>query len=255
MDIHNFPLYYISFQKKPELENHYKNNGFSNINHFKAVRGKDLNPTELIKDKIISVRSYDDLMSSRREHSGLSSMGAVGCALSHYGLWNICVENNYPYMIIVEDDNRMYRKLASNTVQKIKDIISKPSSIFVSVHVKNQDHRRHFFGLHFYIISNEACRKLIKDFFPIDVQVDWYIANQATLGNITVEGFPVSKQTTPPGKSTIQTDVCITCMLPKKPLFYIGVIIFLIILLILSYVYRKKWQVCESSCSRSKLED
>ncbi len=254
LNIFKIPLYYIAFNRNQSVEDHYKNMGFENVNHFQAIVGKKLDIQALIQNQIISVRSYDDLMSGRSEHSGMTSIGAIGCSLSHCELWKLCVDNNWPYIIIAEEDNRMYGQLQASDIIKIQQTLSKPKSVFISVNIIKKDHRNQFFGSHFYIPSLAACKELIKDFYPIDVQLDWYIAHESTIGNISLEGFPISKQTTPFGKSSIQTKLCFKCILPKNIWFYVAVIALFLIILICIYVYRHKWIVCEKTCSSSREE-
>jgi len=44
IDIYGLPLFYISFKSNDDVEQHYVDRGFRNINHFEAVNGKKLNP-------------------------------------------------------------------------------------------------------------------------------------------------------------------------------------------------------------------
>lgn len=249
--IYEIPLFYISFKKKEEIEDHYKNMGFKNVKQYPAVDGRKFKIDDLRRENIISIRTFDDLKSGRTEHSGMPTLGGIGCALSHYNLWKKCVDNDYAYIIIAEDDNRMLGKLRKEDVKNIENTLKKPRSIFNSVKIGKKDHRTHFFGTNFYIIRNDTCKHLLgAGFFPIDVQLDWYVAHQATLGNIIVEGYPISKQTTPMFQSTIQS-LCITCRLPKTKWFYFTVCLFVLLIVLCVIYYRHKFNVCTSSCSSS----
>lgn len=243
--VYDIPLYYISFKKNPKVEQHYKNYGFKDVNHFEAVNGKKLDIDSMLKDNLITIRSYDDVKSDRSEHSGMPSAGALGCSLSHYSLWKMCVDNNWEAVIIAEEDNRMTDPLPE---QKIKTVLAQPDSVFISVKIKKEDHRKHFFGTHFYILNQSACKKLLSRFFPIDVQVDWYLANLATVGEINLVGEPVSEQTTPMGASSIQR-ICVKCILPKNPWFYATIILLFLMVCYGVYRYRKKFVACEKSCA------
>jgi GR25 family glycosyltransferase involved in LPS biosynthesis len=249
INIFEIPLYYIAFKKNSDLEKHYKDHGFKNVSHFEAVNGRKMDIDKLLKDNIISIRSYDDLRADRTEHSGIPTLGAIGCSLSHYKLWKLCLERGYPYIIIVEEDNRMCGKLSEQNINSIRNIISKPKGIFLSVKPKHKyNMKKHFFGTHFYIISKDACEELVKDFFPIDVQVDWYISNKASTDRVNTEGFKISKQTN--GKSTIQA-LCISCLIPKGNKFYIVAFALVVFILFCVYLYRRKWKTCQKTCSRS----
>ena len=241
LDIFSIPLYYISFKKKTDIENHYKKNGFKNVNHFEAIDGRKLNATELLKNGFISIRSYNDLISGRREFSGIPSLGAVGCTLSHYNLWRLCLEKNMPYIIIAEEDNEMYGTLTNNDIKNIKSTLSKDKPLFISSNTKKIENRNDFFGTNFYIASIDACEELVKKCFPMDVQTDWYLANLSTVGDITLEGYRISKQTTPFGRSSIQQP-CITCFLPKNKTFYFVFILCLIFLITGTVYFWKRWK-------------
>lgn len=245
MNILQIPLFYIAFQRDKNIEEHYASHGFQNVNHFTAIAGKKLDIHKLIKTNVISIRSFDDLMSGRSEHSGMPSLGAIGCSLSHYYLWKLCIDSGLKYIIIAEEDNRI-TDLDERKLEHINEIISKPNGIFISQNIKKQDHRTHFFGTHFCIISQEACKILMKNFLPIDVQVDWYIANQATIGNINLEGFRVSQQRR--HLSSIQTYSNIKVYLPKSPYFHICIVIAIGIIIILAVYFKSKWSTCVKTC-------
>jgi len=244
-NLYKIPLYYISFQKNKKVEEQYRSYGFSDINHFSAVPGKKLDIKKLREEDLISIRSYDDLLSGRFEHSGMPSLGAIGCTLSHYELWCLCEDTNLPYIIIAEEDNKMGRKLGEKDIQNIISVLDKPNSIFISTNISKRDHRKHFFGTNFYIASKGACKKLAEKCFPIDVQTDWYMAHLATIGDVIIEGYPISRQNKT--GSSIQK-MCITCWLPKNNWFYIGVCSFILIILISVVYYRYVWKACEESC-------
>ena len=102
-DIFKIPLYYIGFKQNKSLENELIKRGFSNINHFQAIDGRKFTPKKLLKDNIISTRAYHDLKHGRSDNISISSLGAIGCTLSHRELWKLCSEE-LPYIIIAEDD-------------------------------------------------------------------------------------------------------------------------------------------------------
>lgn len=246
VDIFSIPLFYISFKRKPNIEKHYAKYGFKNVNHFPAVDGRKMDIETLKKNNIISIRSYNDLKSGRREHSGLSSLGAVGCTMSHCALWKMCVDKGWPYIIITEEDNKMNRQLTKDDIKSIQKILSKPSSIYLSTNITTQNHQIHFLGLHFYIPSFNACKTMEKHCYPIDVQTDWYMAHLATLGKIHTEGFTVASQHNVKGTS-IQ-DGCFVCNLPKNKWFYFSIILGILLIIFFMLFFRQKYTVCRDSC-------
>ncbi len=245
MDILNFPLYYISFNKNQQIEDHYKAFGFKDINHFQAVNGRKMDIKKLLEDNIISIRSYSDIMSGRVEHVGLTNLGAVGCTLSHYELWKKCIDMNYPYIIIAEDDNKMDRPLDKEDLQKISSLLEKKNSLVVSTKVNSlNDYKIQFIGLHFYIASQGACKELVKNCFPIDVQTDWYVSHIASQGKINVESYIISGQSK--HASSIQ-EVCYMCIVnqQKKYLW-----IYLLLFIFMSYIIFKVFFCQNTQCKK-----
>jgi GR25 family glycosyltransferase involved in LPS biosynthesis len=239
IDIFNIPLYYISFKTESNLEKNLLDVGFKNINHFQAVDGRNFKPNDLIDKNLITIRSYNDLVSKRHQHSGLPSLGAVGCTMSHNELWKLCVEKSLPYICIAEADLYI-DKITLKNKKKIQTILEKPNSVFVSANINSKKIFK-FMGTHFCIISLSACKELIKEAFPIDVQTDSYISHMDTIKKINLGGFPIGKQKI--HISSIQ-ELCVKCNLPTNTFFYIVfflkaisilVVLIFIILLCLNY--------------------
>lgn len=239
--IEDIPVYYISFFKNKECENNLKKFGFNNIYMYEAIDGKKLDIDTMAKEKLISIRSYDDLNTKTRyQHSGMPSIGAIGCSLSHYDLWNKCIDNNYPYMVICEDDNCILN-FNNNIKNDIKNAIYN-DGLYISADVSKP-----WMGSHMYIISREACKQLVKYFYPIDVQVDFYINHVFKLFKLNLHGeaFSIQKRV---GNSSIQLSN-ISCQYfehnnPYKVSTIIlgvllGCLIIIFIFTIVKYVYNK----------------
>lgn len=234
MDVNIFtiPLYYISFDRRKNIENHYRKYGFHNIHHFTAINGRKLIPEELKNQGKITIRTYDDLVAGRRQHSGISSLGAIGCTMSHYALWRLCIDKKMDFIIVTEEDNRLKADIDQKTLEKIMKAIQRPNGIFVSAKKKPyENYKNYFIGTHFYIASKGACENLAKECFPIDIQTDWYIAHIALMKKIwlTIHEISYQDRRTP---STIQDGSWVVIM-PKSQYFYYGVISLFILLVIL----------------------
>ena len=231
VDLFDIPVYYISFKKEKKLEKNLMERGFKKINHFQAIDGRKFTPEYLIQKNLITIRSYHDILFGRDQDSGLSSLGAVGCTMSHNEIWKLCVEQNLPYIAVAECDLYL-KEIRPDTQEKIREILEKPNSVFMSEKISKKGITTFFQRTHFYIISNSACKELIKNAFPIDVQTDWYIAHMNTIKKINLDGFPIGSQKF--HFSSAQT-LCIKCRLPKS---YWSYLIFLIILVfIITYLF------------------
>lgn len=240
-DIFNIPVYYISFNYEPKLEKNLSEVGFKKITHFKAIDGRKFSLNSLLKEKIISIRSYNDILTIREQHSGMPSLGAIGCTMSHYELWRLCVEKNLPYIAVAESDLHL-NKINPIIQDKIKKILERPNSVFISAHITRKKNT-HFLGTHFYIISNSACKELIKNAFPIDVQTDAYIAHMDTIKKINLEGFSIGSQKR---HTSLIQNWCIKCLLPTNIWTYILITLLSLTIIILLIIVYKLLRRCKS---------
>ena len=240
MNIFNIPVYYISFNKQETLENSCKKLGFNNVNHFKAIDGRKFVPKTLLEENKITMRAYKDLTKGREEHSGIPSLGAIGCFLSHKALWEKCIKDNIPNILILEEDVNLPNKMNKNLVKNIELVLSKKNGIFISSTLGKD---KSFEGSQCYFASIGACKELFKKSNPIDIQVDYYKSFLAENNSINLEGYKFAGQKLHP--SSIQGINCFKCYLPKGVLFYIllcGFIFFLIIISIILYKLVNKYK-------------
>lgn len=242
-DFYNIPLWYISFKKNQKLENELSLVGFKNINFFQAIDGKKLNPDELLKDKVISIRTYNDITSGQRSDKlGIQSLGAIGCTLSHLNLWKKCIDENLRDIIIVEDDIQLY-KIKNKDIEKIINIIDDPNKGFISSFYSNKIKKyENIWGTHFCILSNNICKVLIDNIFPIDVPVDIYISYLNKMNKINIEGYNLFSQKK--HLSSIQ-DFCFKCIFPSD----IYIILFLILIIVVIIFLYFKYKKCKKSCA------
>ena len=249
IDIYNIPLYYIGFKKNPKLEEQLEKVGFKNINYFKAIEGRKMNVEKLLKDGIIAERSYNDLMYNREEHIGISSLGTIGCTLSHLELWKLC-SHNFPYIIIAEDDVKP-KEISESDKINIENALKKTNGCFISTSLK-KNHKT-LMGLHFYFLSNGAAKGLSKKALPINMQTDSYVGYLNNIGDINADGYKVFSTYR---RITSTGDMCIKCFLPSGGKFYILFILFIICLIICSFVFFTKWTKTKyelDSCRNSSL--
>jgi GR25 family glycosyltransferase involved in LPS biosynthesis len=268
MQIENIPIYYISFKRKIDLEQHLYNNGFNIINWYPAVNGKELSIDYLVEDKVISYRSFADIIKGRSIIQGLSSMGAVGCYLSHAGIYKEILDNNIPYAIICEDDVHIKKKNINfkSLNQSLNNLYQNyPASVCTFGHSinagflmrtflpkfrkkisdfdNNIDELKQFYGLHMYMVSFDFCKNVQDHLFPIEVQIDSVfpliqgIKLFGTRDEIAIQIFH---------KSSIQTDVFknLGVFLPKSGLFYIMFLSIVIYILFQTFKYKKLYKRC-----------
>lgn len=237
LDIFNIPMYYISFKRKRELERNMSSRGFSNIKHFPAIDGRKYKPKKLINDGIISNSAYVELLGGRQRIAGLPSLGAIGCSLSHYSIWKICVEENLPYIIAVEEDCYM-PVIKKHDLFKIRNILRKNNSVFVSTYMLDKGKVTMFMLTHFCILSQGACKKLIEHMFPIETQIDAYMASLDTRKIIHLDGFFLASQDL--FHFSVVQDRKYQYLLPNDMWYYVSICSISIIIIALFYLFIRK---------------
>lgn len=249
-NLFDVPVYYISFKRNNRTETALQTQGFKNINHFEAIDGRKFDPKMLRDNHLITARSYTDLIDGREQHSGLTTLGAVGCTFSHLSLWKKCVDDNMNYIIIAEEDVMFDRPFTQKDIRGIVSFMeTHENSIFVSAAVYRTGNIYNFIGLHFYIVSRDACIEMVKDALPIDVQTDAYISHLADLNRVSLDGnHSLAHQIHHP--SSIQT-YCFKCDVPKEKRVYMRFIMLItfgvVVLCILVMVYFLRYRSCNQN--------
>jgi GR25 family glycosyltransferase involved in LPS biosynthesis len=203
--------YCISLQKKqdtwPGLIETFKQQGIDNIKIFPAVVGKDLPNSGSVEytkfgdpQNYITLLTYFNLVKNklRRFHSQHTTWSSIGCYLSHISLWQMLLDDpSLKYMLIFEDDVKFNSDFA-NTFQNeiLPNIPANSDIVFLDVlknYVKNVPYNEYFekivslfFGLHAYIITKQGAANLLKEAFPIEMQLDSYIAKYAELNDLNL---------------------------------------------------------------------
>ena len=159
-----------------------KQSGFRNIERVSAIDGKLIDTTDL--KNIVHSSVLPHLGEVRKRHEDLGSIGAVGCALSHYKVWSMIVESGTP-AIIVEDDMICHPYLHQSHLSQNAVSLSKYDFVLLAANIREpflleQQHKQQeiipyhglFWLLHFYYITPAGARFMMKDFLPIQYQVD-----------------------------------------------------------------------------------
>ena len=85
--------------RKDRLEAFKKNNlKYISYERFEAVNGYDIDYKKLTEDGYDTDHNWIDPILETP-----ITKGEVGCFLSHYKLWQRCIESNEPYLILEDD--------------------------------------------------------------------------------------------------------------------------------------------------------
>jgi GR25 family glycosyltransferase involved in LPS biosynthesis len=190
--IQDLKVYVINLDRRTDrwasVQNTLLNAGFTNIERVSAIDGKLMDSGNV--KNLVDSNVYPYLGQKRDKHEDLGSLGAIGCALSHYKIWNKISETNEP-AIIVEDDLIIYPSFHNFKVSKntkylqnfdfvlLSATVREPALISMEKLQNNQGivpYHGLFFGLHFYYITPTGARFFLSDFLPMKFQVDSFMA-------------------------------------------------------------------------------
>jgi glycosyl transferase family 25 len=257
--IEDIPNYMICLERSGKCKKTFQGvkSLFPNSKKFSAIDSKDLD----INDSRISYLARGKInMKLDVDHDDISSLGAVGCYLSHVELWKKCVELNKP-IIVTEDDillseknrkeiRRIYKNIPVNS--NFTSLLYIPS--LSSWHKCEKDnwceiHTRGIRGTQMYYITPKGAKMLLKHALPITMQVDAYISYICGT-NKDMNGYMWKRNPNinTIGESFIGHDLNIRKFLPESNTFYISIILIALILIALAYLgYSKD---CNSYCKR-----
>jgi GR25 family glycosyltransferase involved in LPS biosynthesis len=156
---------------------------FSEYERIEAVNGKLI--TEEEKNNLLSLKSRR-LYNCPVSFKDIRSLGAIGCYLSHIGVWKLALRRGEKEIIIMEDDIRLkvdVNKLEEYIKTRPKDydicyldwygLYGYESTIeYNSNWNKNDGDEISYFSA--YMISEKGIKKLLKGIFPIEQQIDCY---------------------------------------------------------------------------------
>lgn len=194
---------------------------------FPAVNGKSLSLKDMIHEKLVDASVHYTIKNGRSTNSEISSMGGIGCYLSHVGIWQRLLKDPSTDMYMVyEDDCDVPDTSISNINNCVTNIFTNYPDwnvIYLGdlqiltglglfpqkpVDSKNFQIVDMIYGTHAYLINRQGASQLLKYAFPIVFQVDSYMSYQyANQSVIAYRPYTKSfmKQLLPTS-SSVQTD-------------------------------------------------
>jgi GR25 family glycosyltransferase involved in LPS biosynthesis len=156
---------------------------FSEYKRFEAVNGKLITDEE--KNNLLSLRCKR-LYTCPSSFKDIRTLGAIGCYKSHIGVWELALSRCEKEIIILEDDI----KLKVN-ISKLEEYIkTRPDDYDIcyldwyglygyqntkeynSYWNRNNGDEISYFSA--YMISEKGIKKLLKNIYPIEQQIDCY---------------------------------------------------------------------------------
>jgi GR25 family glycosyltransferase involved in LPS biosynthesis len=197
------------------------------IEHYEAVDGNeiDISSVDIHPDSMNLLR-ISQIRGVRQTHSELT-IGAIGCYLSHVGIWELIQQRGQSFAIVCEDDavvpERLldYIQCSMSSIPEDWDVILCGFSEFSENQIDNimnktvirfLDHMqptirslKHFFGTHFYIIRAQGIDKLKRSYYPIRYQIDSFLS-MSDLNIYTIGKNLVKQSSSPTDIQTLKSD-------------------------------------------------
>ena len=195
-----------------------------NLRRFAAVDGKKI---DLKSDPRINAFTKRNILAhTRRSHYELDSIGGVGCALSHIGVWKEFLDSGASHMLVFEDDAIVY----PGFVSKINDALEripedfdlivltrayKPENPSDAVLTSDFHLAKSFVLAHCYIITAKAAKIFYDEALPISGHIDLYMSVQCNIKSLKMYA---SRQLASPqyqqGSDIVTKSRCFICDVP-----------------------------------------
>lgn len=182
-------IYVINLDKNTirwaNIQKQFKRIGIE-YSRFSAFNGKDIELSPW-RDKI-HPKALDSAKRGYRYSHGDHSYGSIGCFISHVKIWYDILKSGKNEGIVFEDDIsipkdfvKKYTNMMKNVPQDWDLILFGPHILLQSVKKRKRVDQNnfiftHFFGTNSYVITADACRKMLQKVFPIQHQIDWWMS-------------------------------------------------------------------------------
>lgn len=164
-----------------------KTSGFI-VERFPAISYND-DLINLVKEDA----RYNILKEQRNDHYELSK-GGIGCFLSHIQIWEKIQNSKDSHGIIFEDDVLPSRGGISDIQSEISKVPDDWDIILIgALYLReiNSDVSKiyKFYGTHAYIINKKVIPYLLKNVFPMEMQIDAWLSKLAEESKINIYGL------------------------------------------------------------------
>jgi len=189
-------------KKRNDRLNNFLNNYNFNIkcNKFDAIDGKTLDINLLFKNGIIGEYGYKSLNNFRKYHHELTNEGSIGCYLSHYELWLLCLNKsvNNEYYLIFEDDTILNNNIKlvdiENRINELPSnwdiyLLSNPNYVYLKEYYSKNIYKvKRFYLTNAYVINKNGINKILNTntIFPINQQIDSYLSELTFNHNLNI---------------------------------------------------------------------
>ena len=200
MDIKDIPVYVINLDRRPDRWTKFSTQpAIQTLEHVKRFSAVDGSKLDIPHDSRISVHTRQNIAKKyRRSHYEINTAGAIGASLSHISIWETFLQTEAAYCLVFEDDTVVTKEILEEAELLSKRMPTKwdiwllghhrwaMESEPISNNSKGWRKVREFTGAHAYIINRRAAKTLLKECFPIETHIEYYMTGCAKLNNLTI---------------------------------------------------------------------
>jgi GR25 family glycosyltransferase involved in LPS biosynthesis len=207
---------------------------FRELERYSAFDGKNI---DIDTETRISIKTRENIRKNfRRSHYEINTVGACGASFSHIGCWKKFLKTDEPYCMILEDDCAVNAFDFERIIKLYSKIIPSDFDIWLLGHhrvsteskpyMKNSPWLRveRFTGAHCYILSRNAAEQLLKECYPIENHIEFYMCNASYIYSLNMYRYrelrvPQMVEFTGLNDSdTVAIATCPLCRLPDNPI-------------------------------------
>jgi GR25 family glycosyltransferase involved in LPS biosynthesis len=236
IDFQNMPAYVINLDRRTDRWETFSKQEligyFHGIERISATDGKYL---DVENDTRISLHTRDNIRNNmRRSHYEINTPGACGASFSHIACWKKFLETEEEYCLIIEDDCMLRKDDFAKAVVYSKNVPSEFDIWILGMHngsLVSVDYAPgspwskigRFTGAHCYILTRKAAQLLLKECFPIETHIEFYMCATVKTNNMLMISHknlrvPQLVETTYNNDSdTVAEQTCPLCKIPTNP--------------------------------------
>jgi len=236
IDFGSMPVYVINLDRRGDRWKNFMKQPlykyFKGIERFSAVDGKHL---DWEHDERISIHTRNNIAKNfRRSHHEINTLGACGASFSHIGCWKKFLETDEEYCMILEDDTKLDDTDFAKAILYAKKIPSDFDIWLLGCHFGSYSGELYakgspwqtinrFTGAQSYLITRKAAEMLLKECFPIETHIEFYISSCVKLNKMVMlkhkflRVTQLVEDTMVNDSDTVAIQTCPLCKVPDNP--------------------------------------
>lgn len=203
LDIRSCPTLVINLDRRKDRWDEFSKQSaltqFKKLKRFSAVDGSKI---DVLTDNRISLHTRQNIARKyRRSDYEINTPGAIGASLSHITCWRQFLESDAQHLVVFEDDTLVteeYMKKIDALIPTLPAwdmwLLGTHAWAFNGVPLTKDPKSwwkvSAFTGAHAYVLSRRGAEILLKNPFPIETHIEYYICACSQLNGLKIVRHP-----------------------------------------------------------------